>query len=236
MSQPGTRRAHMVSRGYLRAWADESSTVEVIDQQRNFGFPTSINNATVFRDAYKANIVERDLEAEFAKIEEVGIPALVKLSSERPELRPDDMTAIVSFLDMHLDRGRYADQAATQTPATVLRADGSITDVTFSLGDRLLLSKSFADVVRLRALGLEKWDWRVELTPPGLATGDGAVLMFGETAGTEVVTIAFPLSPTKLLVIGKPFEQPININALIAEKSRRWLVGRRGTLRMGDLG
>lgn len=64
----------------------------------------------------------------------------------------------------------------------------------------------------------------------GLATGDGAVLLWRTTEGAGVFTISFPLSPTQLLVIGKDLPDDVPLNRLLAENSKRWIVGARGSL------
>jgi hypothetical protein len=64
----------------------------------------------------------------------------------------------------------------------------------------------------------------------GLATGDGAVLLWRPTDGAEISTISFPLSPTQLLVIGEDLPDDVPHNRLLAENSKRWIVGARGTL------
>lgn len=233
MAREEVRRAHMLTKGYIRAWADERNRVDVIDIGRNRGYPSSINNATVRSYAYEPNVLSRDLEQDYSVVESQGMKAIAKLRSEDPTLDDDTVAPMISFLDMHLDRGRYADQTEVRTPAVLLKTDGTIQDVEFNVADRLLLSQSMKDIVRLKALGLESWDWQI--LPGEFVTGDGAVLLFREAEGADVCTVAFPLSPTQLLLIGKPFEGPVPLNPLIASKSRRWLVGRPGSLRKGVL-
>ncbi len=47
------KRAHMVSRAYLKQWADKGGNVEVIDVQDRRGFTTDVVNATVVSYAYR---------------------------------------------------------------------------------------------------------------------------------------------------------------------------------------
>lgn len=234
MARDEVRRAHMLTKGYIRAWADERNRVDVIDVGRHRGYPSSVNNATVRNYAYEPNVLSHDLERDYSVVESQGLQAIAKLRGEDPTLDDDAVAAMISFLDMHLDRGRYADQTEVRTPAVLLKADGTIQDVEFNVADRLLLSQSMKDIVRLKALGLESREWQI--LPGEFVTGDGAVLLFRETEGADVCTVAFPLSPTQLILIGKPFEGPVPLNPLIASKSRRWLVGRPGSLRKGALG
>lgn len=233
MAGEEVRRAHVLSKGYIRAWADERKRVDVIDIARNHGYPSSVNNATVRSYAYEPNVLIRNLEQEYSVIESNGMRAIAKLRGEDLSLDDKTLAAMIAFLDMHLDRGRYADQTEVRTPAVLLKTDGTIEDVEFNLADRLLLSRSMGDVIRLHALGLGSWEWRV--VAGEFVTGDGAVLLFRESEGADVCTVAFPLSPTQLLLIGKPFDHPVALNPLIASKSRRWLVGRPGSLRKGIL-
>lgn len=225
------KRAHMVSKGYIEAWADVNGLVDVRDLEHDRAFRTNIVNATVVSYAYDLAVLSHDLEAEYSRVENAGIPAIVKLRNGATSLDPAEYSAIVAFLDMHLERGRYADQTKVRTPAVLVKAGGKFEDAELSLGDRLLLSQSFTDVVRLTALGLEHWKWQV-LELEGLATGDGAVLLWAPTKDAELSTISFPLSPTRLLVIGQDLPEDLPINLIMASKCRRWLVGAPGTLRL----
>ncbi|WP_434513236.1 hypothetical protein [Clavibacter nebraskensis] len=192
-----------------------------------------MNNATVRSYAYETNVLTRDLEQEYSLIESDGMQVISRLRGNALTLDVDAPPAMIKFLDMHLDRGRYADQMDVRTPAVLLKMDGTIENVEFNVADRLLLSRSIDDVIHLGALGLESWEWRV--IPGDFVTGDGAVLLFRESEGADVCTITFPLSPTQLLLIGKPFELDLPLNQLIADKSRQWLIGRPGVLRKGVL-
>ena len=223
----------MVTKAYISAWADERKRVDVIDMARNHGYPSSVNNATVRSFAYEPNVLTHDLEEEYSVIESNGMQAIARLRGEDPTLDDKTVAAMVAFLDMHLDRGRYADQMDIRTPAFLFKTDGTMEDVEFNVADRLLLSQSIEEVIRLKALDLGTWEWRV--IPGDFVTGDGAVLMFSEAKGADVCTVAYPLSPTQLLLIGKPFDGPMRLNPLIANKSRQWLVGRPGSLKKGIL-
>jgi hypothetical protein len=221
----------MVSKSYIRAWADTRGRVEVLDLQHGRGFVSSVENATVVSYAYDASIMAQNLEGHYAGIEDRGIPALAKLRTGGP-LAPAEQTAMINFLDLHLDRGRYADQANTRIPAVLINTDGRSEAAGLTLGDRLLLSQFLPDVIRLTSLGLEQWPWHVYEARDRLATGDGAVLLWQETQNAEISTISFPLSPTQMLVIGKdlPDALPLPPNALLAKNSKRWIVGALGTL------
>ncbi len=222
------KRAHMVSKGYLRAWADERNRVEVLDLQHGRGFTSGIENATVVSYAYDPAVLTHDLERDYARIEARGLPAILKLRHGHT-LTAAEKSDMVAFLDMHLDRGRYADQAEIRTPAVLLKTGGGFEDAELNLGDRLLLSQSLRDVIRLRTLGLEQWPWQVR-EARGLATGDGAVLLWNPTAGADTSTVSFPLSPTQMLVIGQDLADDLRLNTLLASRSRRWVVGFPGTL------
>jgi hypothetical protein len=233
---PAVRRPHALTKAYIRAWSDDHGTLEVIDIQRNQGLRTSINNATVVRGAYETLVLNYNLEAEYSRIESVGIRVIAKLRGQPAELSSAEMQAMINFLDMHLDRGRYADQVGALIPAVLLKVGGVVETVEFNAADRLRLSQSLPDVLRLANLGLDKWEWRVQPWPHNIVTGDGAVLLFQESPSADVCTVAFPLSPSLLLVIGKQLQVPIAINDLIAARSRRWLISSLGTLKMGELG
>ena len=222
------KAAHMVSKGYIRAWANAKKIVDVLDLQDGRGYPSSYERATVVSYAYDPNVLTRDLERDYSRIENSGIPAIVKMR-KGDALLTAEKHAVIAFLDMHLDRGRYADRTKVRAPAAVLKSDGRIVHTELALGDALLLSQSFEDVLRLTSLRLEQWPWRVR-EARGLATGDGAVLLWCPTDGADISTVSFPLSPTQLLVIGEDLPDGIPHNPLLAEHSKRWIVGARGTL------
>lgn len=222
------KRAHMVSKGYIRAWADARNRVDVLDLQDGRGFTSSFENATVVSYGYDTEVLTRDLEQDYSHIENSGTPAIVKLRNGHT-LTAAERSAVIAFLDMHLDRGRYADQTKIRIPAVVLKTGGRIEDAELTVGDRLLLSRSFQDVLRLTTLGLEQWPWQVR-EAKHLATGDGAVLLWRPTDGADISTISFPLSPTQLLVIGQDLPDDVPPNPRLAMNSRRWIVGVKGTL------
>jgi hypothetical protein len=182
VKQDAVKNAHMVSKGYIRAWADKRNVVDVLDLQDGRGYPASYLSATVVSYAYDPNVLTHNLERYYSLIEDAGTPALVKMREGEP-LTTAEARAVIAFLDMHLDRGRYADRTQVRAPAVVLRADGRIEQTELALGDALLLS-----------------------------------------------TISFPLSPTQLLVIGEDLPDDGPHNRLLAENSKRWIVGARGSL------
>lgn len=222
------KNAHMVSGGYISVWADKRNVVDVLDLQEGRGYLSSYLSATVVNYVYDPNFLTQDLEEEYSHIESNGIPALVKMRKGEP-LTDAEVRAVIAFLDMHLDRGRYADRAKVRAPAVALRTDGRIEHTELALGDALLMSQSFQDVLRLTTLGLEQWPWRVK-EDRGLATGDGAVLLWNATEGAEITTVSFPLSPTQLLVIGEDLPDDLLLNQFLAKNSKRWIVGAKGSL------
>lgn len=222
------KNAHTVSKGYIRAWADARNVLDVLDLQDGRGYPSSYLSATVVRYGYDPKVLTHDLEQDYSHIENRGTPAIVKLRNGHT-LTATERSAVITFLDMHLDRGRYADQAKIRIPAVVLKTGGRIEDAELTLGDRLLLSRSLEDILRLTTLGLEQWPWKVR-KEKHLATGDGAVLLWPATDGAEISTISFPLSPTQLLVIGQDLPDDVPFNQRLAANSRRWIVGVKGTL------
>ncbi|KIC59978.1 hypothetical protein RM52_00745 [Microbacterium hominis] len=225
----------MVSRGYIQGWADRRGRVDVLDLQGKRGYFTSIENATVVGYVYDPGVLSHDLEAEYGQIESAGVPVIAKLRSGADSLSTSECSDMVAFLDMHLDRGRYADQAKVRTPAVLVKTGGALEDAQLTLGDRLLLAQAFTDVVRLAALGLEQWKWQV-LELEGLATGDGAVLLWRSTKDSDLCTVSFPLSPTRLLVIGHDLPNNLPINLILARNCKRWLVGAAGTLNLNWVG
>lgn len=225
------KSAHMVSSGYIRAWADAKNRVEVLDLEGGRGYPISYKGATVVSYVYDPKILNHDLEQNYAKVESNGIPAINKLRAGHLALTAAERQALIAFLDMHLDRGRYANQAKTLAPAVIVKTDGSHENAELNLGDLLLLSQYLPEVRRLSNLGIEEWPWQV-VPVNGLSTGDGAVLLWRQPDGEEVCTISFPLSPTKLLMIGQPLADGIPLNSLLSKNSKRWIVGEVGTLNL----
>lgn len=228
--EDAVKNAHMVSKGYIRAWADKKNVVDVLDLQEGRGYRSSYLRATVVNYVYDPNFLTRNLEHDYSLIESAGTPALVKMRNGEP-LTEAEAFAVIAFLDMHLDRGRYADRTKVRALAVALRRDGRIEHTELALGDALLLSQSFQDVLRLATLGLEHWPWQV-LDASGLATGDGAVLLWRAADGAKVTTVSFPLSPTQLLVIGEDIPDDVPLNQLLAKNSKRWIVGEKGSLNL----
>lgn len=218
----------MVSKGYLRAWGDEKGCVDVVDLEQSRGFKTAIGNATVVSYVYDPEILMLDLEGQFGRIESAAAPALGQLREQSP-LTAEGQRRVIAFLDMHLERGSYADQAKITTPALVIKSNGETEEAELKLGDRLLLSRSMEGAVRLSNLGLEHWPWRL-YEGANLLTGDGAVLLWRETKTSEPSRVTFPLSPTLMLVIGREIDLEIPVNNFVVENSRRWLVGSVGSL------
>lgn len=226
------KRAHMVSRAYLKPWADKGGYVEVIDIQDRRGFTTNITNATVVSYAYEPDLLNRDLEREFAEVEASGAPALAKLRYGH-SLSDEEKSHIVSFLDMHLQRGRYADQTKARTPAIVLKENGKTEKTELNLADRLMLSQHMEGPVRLGSLDIEAWKWTIHRTE-NLATGDGAVLLWKEQEEGALTAVTFPLAPDQVLLIGSPTDLRFlaALNARLADNSRKWIVGQRGSLNL----
>ena len=225
----GFMRGHMLPKSYIEAWADKKNTVDVIDLQDGRGFPSSIRTATAVTDVYDAEVLTNNLEKIYSKIEDAGSRVLVKLRNGDQALTKAEREAMIAFLDMHLDRGRYADRAKVRAPALIVKTNGEIEEAELRLGDALTLSQSLPDLLRLRALGLGLWEWSV-WTVTGLITGDGAVVLSRSAQDTSISTVFFPLSPTKLLVIGHKFPPEVPINDWIVSNSKRWIVGTRGSL------
>lgn len=221
----------MLSRGYIAGWADKRNTVEVIDIQGQRGYPVSINAATAVNDVYDPAVLIHDLEAAYADIETAGTPAIVKLREGALELSEAERAAMIAFLQMHWDRGRLSDRAELRAPALVLKTGNRVEKAELRLGDALVLSQSDPESMRLEALGIAHWEWRV-WPVDGLVTGDGAVLLWQSPEGTKICTVSFPLSPTRLLIIGDELPDGIAMNDRVAAKSKRWIVGARGSLNL----
>lgn len=221
----------MVSKFYLHAWGDDSGCVDVFDLEGMRGFKTATGSATVVSFAYDPNVLSNDLERDFGDIESAAAPSLLRLRQKEALSRAGQL-CVIDFLDMHLERGRYADQSKVQTPALVMMTDSEPQERKLGLGDRLLLSRFVDGPVRLGAMGLESWPWRVYEWRDGekLLTGDGAVLLWKTDEDSEIGTVTFPLSPTLILVIGGELPYDMHINPVIVRNSRRWLVGNPGTL------
>lgn len=226
------KRAHMVSRAYLKQWADKGGNVEVIDIQDRRGFTTDVVNATVVSYAYEPDLLNRDLEREFAEVEARGTPAIAKLRYGHL-LSTEEKSDVVNFLDMHLQRGRFADQTKVRTSAIVLKTDGKTEEAELNLADCLMLSQYMEGPVRLASLEVEAWKWTTHRSE-NLATGDGAVLLWKERKEGALTAVTFPLAPDQVLLIGSPADLRFldSLNARLAENSRKWIVGQRGSLNL----
>ncbi|MBO0984998.1 hypothetical protein IOC53_14180 [Rathayibacter sp. SD072] len=222
----------MVSKGYIGAWANERNVVDVVDIQDQRAFSTSINNATVVSYVYDPKVLTLNLEKIYSDVEDAGIPVIVKLREGAQELTDRERAAMIAFLDMHLDRGRYANQTKLRAPALVFKTEGEVEEEELHLGDILLLSQYLPEVLRLKTLGLNHWVWSVWPVDIILATGDGAVLLWAPTKGEEICTVSFPLSPSQLLVIGQDLPDEVLINYRMAENSKRWILGEPGSLNL----
>lgn len=223
------KRGHMVSKAYLSSWADVRNRVEVIDVQDERGFTTAVGNATVVSYVYDPNVLTHDLERAYSKIEDAGIPVIAKLRDGERGVSDIERAALIAFLDMYLERGRYANLAKLRVPAVLMMKDGTSEEAELALGDVMTLSQSHPDVFRLSSLPFDQWEWKV-LGTVGLVTGDGAVLLWRPTKDSEICSVSFPLSPTRLLVIGQDLPDGLPLNARVAQSSRRWIVGAEGSL------
>lgn len=224
------KRPHMVTRGYLQAWVNGRNALFLWDSESGRSGVRPVNDATVVRSVYDTEHTILDLESQFGRIESDGLPAIRNLA-QAGSLNDEGRAAVVAFLDMHLERGRYADQANVKMPiAKIDFFNGGVEMAEMGLGDRLVLSRDMEkSTVRIADLGVLKWRWRIATSAEGLLlTGDGAVLLFERSKGTGVATITFPLSPTRLLVLGDDLPPaPLrDLNAFTIAKSRRWLVDR----------
>lgn len=220
------KRAHMISKGYMKAWANERGLVHVWDAETSKAGVRAVGDATVVSYAYRTELLTHDLEAEYSKIEDRATPALRNLA-DGGSLTQEGEAAVIAFLDMHQERGRYADQAKVRLPV----AAGDLTTAGFrmeemGLGDRLTLSRDVdKDAVRVSALGVDKWRWRVLPVDSGLVTGDGAVMLWNKKGDSPVTAVSFPVSPSRLLILGDGLDGlTIPLNTLLMSKCRRWLV------------
>lgn len=75
----------------------------MLDIQQGRGFTSSVDNATVVSYVYDPQVLTRDLERDYAHIEDRGIPVIRRLSNFE-EVSSKEREAMVAFLDMHLDR------------------------------------------------------------------------------------------------------------------------------------
>jgi hypothetical protein len=224
---PDVKRAHMVSRGYLEQWSNARGLLLVHDKENSTTNPVrSLGDATVVRYAYRTQLTTIDLEREYSTIESRGIPALRTLGAGGLVTSVGE-EAIISFLDMHRERGGFADKTKESLPLAAGDVfTGGMQMVNAGLGDRIALSRVIDQSrVRLTSLDLRHWRWHVFGVESGLITGDGAVLLWGRNG--NINAISFPLSPTRLLIIGNGLEgATVPINDLVAANSKRWIVGK----------
>ena len=218
----------MVTKWYLKAWADEHNVVDVIDVLEGRGHPSAVGDASVVSYVYDPEVLGHDLEGAFGEIESAAAPAFARLRAGEVMTMPD-LTAVIAFLDMHLHRGRYANRVGVRQPALLYMKDGTVQEAELNYADLLSLAHDHPDTLRLTTLGLEQREWRIQ-SLEGLFTGDGAVLLIGPSRDQDPTTITFPMSPTQLLVIGDDLPAGVPINHRIVANSRRWVVGQRGSL------
>lgn len=223
--------AHMVSSGYISAWADQSNVIDVLDLDQGRGYPISFKQATIVNYVYEPAFLNHDLEGEYARTESSGIPVIKKLR-EGLEVTVDEQTQLIEFLEMHRYRGRYADRAEMRVPAVAVMTDGTAKDIHLKVGDMTLLTRDREPGPRLTTLGLEQLTWTIwTLEDDTLPTGDGAVMLWGSAKDDSVAFVTFILSPTQLLLIGDNLPTELPIKEQLVKHSMRWIVGRRGTLR-----
>lgn len=221
----------MLTRSYLEAWATPRGQVHVWDLEAQLSLITGIGNATVVSRAYDTQVTSNDLEAEFAEIEGAGIQAIRTLAGGGA-IRVGGQEAVIRFLEMHRERGLYADQVKTRVP--VISGNfmtGAIEERELGLGDRLTLARSAnKEDARITDLRLDRRRWQVVEVSSGLLTGDGAVLQWAPSAEATVSTVTFPISPKRLLIVGDDIDVPWRrLNYLAASRSRRWIVGQPGS-------
>lgn len=226
MATMTVKRSHMITRSYLESWANERNLVYVKDLESTER-TESINSATVVKYGYRTEHTTLDLENHYSAIEGNGVRAFKALQNDQI-LNEAGQQAVVAFLDMHLERGRYADQAKETT--TVVKGDlktGSAEAVSLGLGDRLALAKSVdTDAVRLSMRDVRAMRWHV-LKADGLVTGDGAVGLWQNSNPASLAAVTFPISPKHLLAIGATEHLfSVELNDLVIANSRRWIVAR----------
>ncbi|MGB3763203.1 MAG: DUF4238 domain-containing protein [Ornithinimicrobium sp.] len=234
VNQPAKNRvrgAHMVSSGYISAWADGKNVIAVLDVEKGLGYHKSYKKATVVNYVYEPVVLSYDLEGEYARIESEGIRVIRKMR-EGLGLTDAERTRLIEFLEMHRYRGRYSDRAEVRVPAVAMMTDGAARDVELRLGDMMLLTRAREPGPRLTELALEQWTWTV-WEVDDIPTGDGAVMLWGSTSETgadRVSIVTFPLSPTQLLLIGDELPDGVPFKMRLAMNCRRWIVGKKGSL------
>ncbi|MBF4565413.1 DUF4238 domain-containing protein [Plantibacter sp. VKM Ac-2876] len=229
-SQPDrsqVKGAHMVSSGYISAWADTKNVIAVLDLEEGIGYHKSYKKATVVNYVYEPALLNYDLEGEYARIESAGI-RVIRMLRDGLELTVEERTQLIEFLEMHRYRGRYADRAEVGVPGVAMMSDGAARDIELRLGDMTLLTRDREPGPKLTELGLEQWEWTM-WEVDDFPTGDGAVMLWGSSAG-RVSVVTFPLSPTQLLLIGDELPEGVPFKMRLAMNCRRWIVGKKGTL------
>lgn len=229
----------MMTKSYIRAWADEKNRVEVIDLQKGVRQTTSIENASVVSYAYRTEVVNQDLEQVYSRIEGSGVDAINHLleGGLRSEAEQD---ALLAFLDMFRIRGLNADRAEDRFSAVVFKDDLTSESVELRLGDMLHFANHYPDAYRPSQLALKNWPWHVvEVSGGSLSTGDAALNLWKSSSADRVGTITFPLAPTKLLVIGEELSDSVMsnfhmLNYRLEKESRRWLIGVIGSFKLED--
>lgn len=214
----------MVTRSYLEGWANENRRLLVWDLENKSRRELGLNDATVVKYAYKTEHFDVDLERKYSAIESDGISAIRTLT-ESGTINNHGRSAIANFIEMHRERGLYADQTKVRMPV-IFGGPGGIRPETMGLGDRLALRDSVdTGIAKLKNLELRRWRWRVHETEWSIITGDGAVLLWRDYPDSPISTVTFPLSPNKLLMIGAEFnENDFPINQCIADNCRRWII------------
>lgn len=216
----------MLSRGYLEPWANDRGVLYVYDKELETGGVRTIRNATVVGDAYATKVVNHDLEGEFADIESAGLPSIRRLLNGAT-LSGGQELAIVRFLDMFIERGNFADQFKVRAPIAVASIDQPTVVEHVGIGDRLSLARSLNQESRtLLELGIRHWKWKVLELDSEVVTGDGSVITWNQTEGSPIEAVTFPISPYKILQIGRDLARgPLPLSQLIAARSRRWVIG-----------
>ena len=114
--------AHMVSSGYISAWADTKNVIAVLDLEEGIGYHKSYKKATVVNYVYEPALLNYDLEGEYARIEGAGI-RVIRMLRDGLELTVQERTQLIEFLEMHRYRGRYADRAEVRVPGVAMMSD-----------------------------------------------------------------------------------------------------------------
>ena len=226
MTKGQIRRAHTISKSYLKGWADSRGIVYVGDRTTQKSYPISINNATVVSHAYRPALLEHDREAHYAAIEGPGIASLRKII-DGTEPNGEERLAALKFIEMHRERGSWVDQTDIELPA--IRGSFCSEEfeiVTMNHADLVTLDKSLnPETPRINPHELIESVWRVYERSEPFITGDGAAVVCVDESNETVVGLAYPLNPDLLLVVGEfPEDRIAEFNNMVAYNSRRWLV------------